>query len=514
MLELDEVVRQNQLSCLPISKSGRVEAELIDQHPELLELRERTKKTKIDQIYLQTKLLERESRFTAGAKAKAALLEEFEPLTSMQKAARRPSHSQRSKSKSPMLKAQNSLVDLMFEMEDSGESGVSKGASSSYRRPPSQSPGLPPSILEDETHTKYNYGHSLEDEPTLAALTSPASYKTSMMQYAGSASAQDVDDATPPADRKPWASNIFASSKLDMKDIMAQTSSSRLSNISSGFSRSSKQEDPSGSSLPGKVSQRERKKQQQQQKSPQPAAAASPNLSEELSSAPTPSFPWQMASRGPKISLKDVLGAGSSKVAAEEIVPRTPSPMTLRQTISGKPATRRTASGPIQPPATHQNRSVSTPSTSRPATTTPLSSHPPQQIRSIRHTTPSHPASPPLKLSMADILTQQQTEKEIIKEAAAKRSLQEIQEEQAFQEWWDMESRKVRGELGREGEGEVPVGRGRGKGASGRGRGREKIWGRRGGRRRGRSGDGGGSGVGVGASGSGRGNGRGGGKSV
>jgi len=119
---------------------------------------------------------------------------------------------------------------------------------------------------------------------------------------------------------------------------------------------------------------------------------------------------------------------------------------------------------------------------------------------------------------MADILTQQQTEKEIIKEAAAKRSLQEIQEEQAFQEWWDMESRKVRGELGREVEGDVPVGRGRGKGASERGSGREKIRGRRGGRGRGKSGEGGGSGVGVGGSGSGsgslRGNGRGGGRSI
>ena len=44
---------------------------------------------------------------------------------------------------------------------------------------------------------------------------------------------------------------------------------------------------------------------------------------------------------------------------------------------------------------------------------------------------------------MADILSQQQTEKDIIKEAVAKRSLQEIQQEQEFQEWWDQESRKI-----------------------------------------------------------------------
>ena len=47
---------------------------------------------------------------------------------------------------------------------------------------------------------------------------------------------------------------------------------------------------------------------------------------------------------------------------------------------------------------------------------------------------------------MADILAQQQTEKDVSKEAVAKGSLQEIQEEQAFQEWWDQESKMVREE--------------------------------------------------------------------
>jgi rhamnose utilization protein RhaD (predicted bifunctional aldolase and dehydrogenase) len=44
---------------------------------------------------------------------------------------------------------------------------------------------------------------------------------------------------------------------------------------------------------------------------------------------------------------------------------------------------------------------------------------------------------------MADIIGQQRREAEVIKEAVAKRSLQEIQEEQAFQEWWDIESRRA-----------------------------------------------------------------------
>lgn len=44
---------------------------------------------------------------------------------------------------------------------------------------------------------------------------------------------------------------------------------------------------------------------------------------------------------------------------------------------------------------------------------------------------------------MSDILFQQQAEKEAIREAAAARSLQDIQAEQEFQEWWDKEAKRL-----------------------------------------------------------------------
>jgi inhibitor of Bruton tyrosine kinase len=47
---------------------------------------------------------------------------------------------------------------------------------------------------------------------------------------------------------------------------------------------------------------------------------------------------------------------------------------------------------------------------------------------------------------MSDILLQQQTEKMAVKEAVAKRSLQEIQQQQEFEEWFDSESRRVQEE--------------------------------------------------------------------
>ena len=68
---------------------------------------------------------------------------------------------------------------------------------------------------------------------------------------------------------------------------------------------------------------------------------------------------------------------------------------------------------------------------------------------------------------MAEILAQQDLEKRAVKEAVAKRSLQEIQQEQEFQQWWDSEARRVQEE-------ELAINaataaRGRGKGGRGRG---------------------------------------------
>lgn len=72
---------------------------------------------------------------------------------------------------------------------------------------------------------------------------------------------------------------------------------------------------------------------------------------------------------------------------------------------------------------------------------------------------------------MEDIIGQQRREAEAVREAVAKRPLEDIQQEQAFQEWWEAESRRTQEEEARRGSG----GEGRGKGrARRRGKGREK----------------------------------------
>ncbi|KAF7591826.1 hypothetical protein BBP40_001097, partial [Aspergillus hancockii] len=105
-------------------------------------------------------------------------------------------------------------------------------------------------------------------------------------------------------------------------------------------------------------------------------------------------------------------------------------------------------------------------------------------IRHIRRPEPyqtSFHSPSPNQLSLATILMQQQTEKDEIREAAtAKHNLQDIQQEQEFQAWWDKESRRIQGlpEPGRpvqdENERNGQSGRGgRGKG-QGQGQGRKR----------------------------------------
>lgn len=492
MLELDEVVRENQLACLPIAKSSRAEEDLIEKYPWLPELMARSKLIKIDSVSLQTRLHEREAKSSGGSKAKAAFLEDFDQSPSMPKSRSRTSRDRPSQSKSPSLRAKNSTADLMFEMEeDDGfeAEAADRNAPDRHRPHKVNTPEsmLPPSQMAMDNETEHGQAASSKGDATVAASTSPSSYRS-----------QVIPTGKSPGDtnsKQPWAPSSMTAVKLDMKDIMAQASSNRVSNISAGLSFRAKDSEASASGLPTRLSQKERKKQQQQQQlrspqpipTPNPASADNDNPVQSKSSA----SPWQLAPTGSKISLKDVLSAESTKPPSSEAksIPRTPSPLTMRQTVSGKvPAARRAASGPAPTLTPTQKRSISTPDTSKASAQTPptasRSSSVQQPIQSIRHA--PLPVEPTLQLSMSDILYQQQTEKDIIKEAAAKRSLQEIQEEQAFQEWWDEESRKVREE---EEQAARPAGRGgrgaRGKvrgGSRGRGRGRGRGEGNSGGR--------------------------------
>ncbi|KAL2044695.1 hypothetical protein N7G274_002469 [Stereocaulon virgatum] len=468
ILELDSTVRENQLACLPIAKSGRAEAELVERHPGLLDLMERSKRIKIDSVTLQTRLHEREAKSAGGSKAKAAFLEDFDQSPSAAKPTPKSPQNRYDQEKSPSLKPKKSAADLMFEMDDDSEAefeDLSKTTPTEQRRPHVVAANASTPI-DKIVHSQQEFGSSLREAYSMTVSTSPTSNTGQVIGAVPSS-----PDPVSSNGKRTWAASSVSSFKVEMKDIMAQASSNRVSNISAGLSLRAKNSEASSVGTPQKLSQRERKKQQQQQQqqlpleqSP-PIVAPSPEVVENQALGKKAVSPWQVASTGPKVSLKDVLGGESSKALSKQgSVARTPSPLNLRQTVSGKsPATRQAVSGPAQYSAPLQQRSVSMTDSTKPPPS--RSSSDQLHIQSIRHNPP--PVEPSLQLSMADILSQQQTEKDIVKEAAAKRSLQEIQEEQAFQEWWDEESRKIKAEAE---EAAKPTTRGR-KGVRGKGRG-------------------------------------------
>ncbi|KAI9876005.1 MAG: hypothetical protein M1830_007568, partial [Pleopsidium flavum] len=477
LLELDRVVQENQRVCLPFAKSGRTEAQLLEKYPHLPELIDRGRRAKIDSMALQSRLHEDEGRFISSVKAKGGSHDEAEFSPSIEKASRKPSRVTRLASSGPSLRARASATDLMFDMDDDGDQDNTKSAARASSRSRRQGePHLSESIqydLDSSTTPKTDTwddarGKAVPSE--IVGSPSPASMPTAYIAIEaapitaeGAAIEESTSSETTLISNKPWGLSGLTSSKLDMRDIMAQASSSRSSNISLGLSQTSK-DDRAAGVFAGRMSQRERKKQQQQQQQQQ----AEHSTATELPSSPvtpqpamaTPRSPWQAASTGPKISLKDVFGA-EQKSSATQLSPMSRKtsipPLTLQQTVPGGPSAfeKPVVIGPQSSPnitkPSNASSSLSQPLLSRPrpqarqpqtsrATST---SSTPTAIKSIRHNQQPLPAAPSVQLSMADILSQQQTEKDIIKEAVAKRSLQEIQQEQEFQEWWDQESRKV-----------------------------------------------------------------------
>ncbi|KAL8925284.1 MAG: hypothetical protein Q9208_003574 [Pyrenodesmia sp. 3 TL-2023] len=456
MAELNDTVRQNQLARHPISRSGRAQAELLDAYPQLAELIERGKRTKVDQIAFRSRwrhddILAKSLPIKGGLslhdEAKSSALTALKPT--------QKSHNDDDpQGSSPFLKSAKSTADLMFQMDINEEIPVQRLEKQALKE---QSARTTPSLGPVAEGSWLTAQHDNE-RTDFAASTSPL--LLSEIDRSEKLSLQTPTGSRKSSMPRPWGDHAIGSQKLDMKDIMAQASSTRFSSISAGLAASSSPTPPSNTN---KLSQKERKKQQQQAALRRPQDSVAPPVVEERTEVARHGSPWQVASQGAKTSLKDILGSdGSSSSSPQNIPNRAVSnpPLTLRQTISGKsPTVKRTASESVpqsQPPL--PQRSISTPapspdrstssrhaSSSRiipsPAAIGPSSSTP---TKSIRYTHPQAIAEPSLQLSMADILSQQQTEKDVIKEAAAKRSLQEIQEEQAFQEWWDEESRKVR----------------------------------------------------------------------
>jgi hypothetical protein len=463
-LELNQVVHDNQLAYLPFARSGRADAVLFDKYPELVERIERGKRARIDSIVLSNKYAEGNGPTSSSFRAQS--LEELTVSPLRQRTRRRVSKEGRAEAESPRitpaLKGKASIADLMFEMSD-GEEEDETGAR--IRQPQftklaldqtisSTMGALEPVWAEIEKGDKLSpHSMGIAKSPILPT-PSPLALRPAVERPLG----------------RPWGSAPLAAAKLDLKDIMAQTPSNKPSNLSLGFSQQEVEENIAGS-FHSKKSQKERKKQKQAQQLGNPTKIETPQP------VPPTVSPWQaMSQRKPSISPAVTPSPQTSRAPS---IPQ----LTMRQTIANKGAASKNKEQENPPQASRAVSGSGPSSSGRPPYSSErgmsVSTTPIPTPHSVRHIPlPSHsPLSPSQHLSMEEILSLQEAEKVSIRDAAAKRSLQEIQQEQEFQEWWDQESKRAIQEeeqKKRSDERTAKASRGRGKTRSGRGRGKGK----------------------------------------
>ncbi|KAF2116273.1 hypothetical protein BDV96DRAFT_491648 [Lophiotrema nucula] len=467
LAELNAVVRDNQLTTLPFARSGRAEALLFEKYPELAERIERGKRAKIDAIVLSNKFADGEGFVSTSFRAQS--LEELSTSPLRHRTRRRASRDPKldeaeSPSVTPALKGKVSVPDLMFEMsggedefdtEDSQPQFTDRSLGKQALETPVGSPEAAWAKLGQKGRSS-SRGVGAEDASLpSAALATPNTRKERR-----------------PADR-PWGTTPLSAAKLDLKDIMAQASVATPSNLTLGLTKQEAENKMSGS-FQGKVSQKERKRMQQAQQLGQPLPVEKP-----LPALPAVS-PWQATSHRKSIPSSSPAVASTSPPSRTASTPQ----LTMRQTIAkGAVSKDKTQQAPSQ-----SSRSVSgggQASQSKPnpqsekgmsVSTTPIPT--PHSVRHIP--LPQHSStSPSQHLSMMEILSLQQAEKTSIRDAAAKRSLQEIQQEQEFQEWWDQETKRVMHEeeqrkRNEERAAKAVRGRGKSRGSKSKGKAKEK----------------------------------------
>lgn len=478
--DLAEVVQANQLTCLPFSRSGRADAELFDQHPELAAQVVQGKQRMIDSLRLRSRLLESEESPPGSRKPRAEGSEQgsFTPSPSNTRQFRKDEgHITVASSTSKPLGGGS---DMLFDMDE--DHPVENLTKLSFASRTTDVKVAEDEVVPNDTSPRANRQTGPQQAGIVVNPKSEGAvagsndlslpkhpFPDSMLgEMSGATAGSSTGHET--YTRK-WESPLAGSVKADFRDIMAQASASRTSNLTLAISHRDAQ---LGKAL-HRPSQQERKKiqhqqsQQSQEKAPYPSELV---LTKPTSAPPSshPASPWQSIQKRSDHSISPTKS------------PRGPVPpdsrprlsMTMRQTLAGASAIPKDVTPARARP---HPRSVPTPNVSQ-------SSIPKAQIQSIRHPSVTPPvSSSPLGAyhSMADILAQQQGEKTAIKEAAAKKSLQEIQQEQEFQEWWDSETKRVqeeeqasaaataKGNQGGRGRGGRRKGSGRGGGGGGSG---------------------------------------------
>ncbi|KAK8879467.1 BTB/POZ domain-containing protein [Apiospora arundinis] len=463
LLELDEVVRDNQLARCPFARSGRADLLLHERYPQLASDIDEERQRRVREMAYKAMPKDEDRKLSSSFKARIGSLDDMSGVSLTPDKMRQKSRTPRNEPFSPELRPKNSQADLMFDMDDESSSVSSplspcpKPLDAGLRKELDQLPTLGESW-------KTPKGKSRQRADELAASPStPLALRPSLSASPGGTNRRISSTGAP------WAAAPLPTSKLGLQDIMNESKSTQ-SALSAELAAAKKE---AAKLTPQKLSQKERKKflQQQAEEAAREEAQAAqqrqtPWIQVDDNSKKAATSPWKSSPAAPKTSIKDVL---NNEAKASSLAVPGAKPLVAAES-SGKSTPRRTASPDTRFPG--QNRSGSaTPRGSAAATRTnssnllqgkagpsqvvsPSPSSIPENKPLVPHSksymqkTPRQSESL-IGLGLADIIDHERRAQESVKEAMAKRSLQEIQQEQAFQEWWDQESQRTQEEEAR-----------------------------------------------------------------
>ncbi|KAL2166270.1 hypothetical protein VTG60DRAFT_3064 [Thermothelomyces hinnuleus] len=427
LLELDEVVRDNQAAQSPFVRSGRAEMLLHENNPSLAEEIDEERQRRIREMAFKAQR-EEEKKLASASKTRYGSLDDPNPSTTTPDRARKVSRAESNEAPSPSLRPKASQGDMIFDMEDD-EASLANSLLSKTRKPAEGTPDL------DQNPSMGSSWKGSGKKIRLNLGESPASPATSLQTPVKAA--KGSTPATPVQKGQPWGTTVAPITKLDLRDIIRSESASR-SSLSEGLgAQRAKESLPKAP--PQKLSQKEKKRQQQAAQAAQAALLAA--------KAERPKNVWERPADEPQASPWKTVGKD-----------KTPSKGLLSPDVAGPiPIHRRTASPDTRfagqrTPSSSIVAGAKSPQPRTPAPNPSNAEKPTSAISSIivPHSRVYIPPAPKteqlLGLSMQDIMGQQTRDKEQVKEAVAKRSLQEIQQEQEFQEWWDAESKRMQEE--------------------------------------------------------------------
>ncbi|KAI8626440.1 hypothetical protein F5Y19DRAFT_223235 [Xylariaceae sp. FL1651] len=435
LFELDEVVRDNQLAQCPFARSGRAELLLHEQNPELAKDIYEERQIRVKDMAFKTALKDDDKKISSY-KARFGSFDDLSGISpTPDRALRRKSKVARNEPFSPDLRPKNSHADLIFDMDGDEDSGIGSPLS------PSPQPVIAgdrdeldrlPSLSGPRRNVK---GDVASGTPSVATSTIPVSHLTvSALEPSG-----NTTQGRPSQAGNPWRSSGLPTTRLDLREVLAESKPAH-SALSAGLAAQNRE--TSSKPAPPKMSQKERKRQLQHQAEQAARQDAEPKQKSQtpwnrLNERRDP--PWKTGGATSTVSVKDLLHPDS----ASTVKSPNPKPLMIAEASSSKSIPRRAAS----PDTRFSGQKPSSTPKSSPAPTRPdpqpVAPHSKSYIKRIPK------SEQEMGLGLADIIGQQQREQQSHREAVAKRSLQEIQQEQAFQEWWDQESRRTQEEEAR-----------------------------------------------------------------